>query len=1302
MAAAQPLPQNLPVGPLTAQSLQNLPNAARVWDPNAGALSVGDGGQPMTGQGHPQLGANVQQLAAAHHQHNAQNGMVNPAMVNAQGGVDLTQHQGSGFVAGGQGQHMQGGPQNQGQGSSHVSNFTTTSQVYPASQVTQLPLREFIANVVNGLAQYVSVSAVRILETIRGRAAELHIPAQYVLDLWTYTCTLVGQYELDNDVRDIMHNKLGFSGMIGGPAYAQLMGQAVGHRAASMCAEFFLSYAPNLSGYNTWMNNLPSSNDLFQVMQNNYSAASGSHLRPQPTWGKQTFLALVATHPDAQRMFQSQLESAKQQGMNLNVVAGGAAPGFANGNAQANGRVQVRVLTAEFQSQLHETVKNMLQYNASHQETAKDALECLMMDQENWERHFIQMPILQTLYQSNHHVFSTWHPAINDYVNAPERINSRNEDLNIQTRTWLLANHDVAQQAARQGASSSTSNQMMDPNATTNDAQMLSNLRLALNNDELRTYHNLLQKQQMGGSMHPQEMQTLNMLNSKTNSVSAAASTSTTTTSPASASQLVDLLSRALALAGVSAGQGQGGTPAGNPQQQGGMNVLAGSGIVNPGATTSASTSITAGPQQAAGGAGNQMNPMPNQMSGARADDPALRPVRWKTANRFEGGGDKGGGGDQYGDKNQRKTPGGGDGARGQGGLQKAGSGGWQSKRKKAFMVEDADPFDRVRGRDDLIGTSKAYNNNMGGGQHQHGSGIMGSHYNRDGRGGRYGHHQGGLLGEGGPQRPVPQSETIGALLKGTQNAYKVGAVGVADRLQMIKRQVQALLNKIAPENLDRIVDQMAEVELEKMAELEMVINLIYNKALAEDHYCETYADMVFNLKSRYRHGILYPEFPAEDGDKKNTFHRNLLTVCQMKFETLQTDMDGEDLDASLSERERAQELAKRKKQAITNMRFIGQLFLRQLLSVKVITSVAEDLIAMDDGKSPKEYEIECACELMQNIGYTWESTLSQQKEGASASSASDRLSRYFSKLRFLKAEKIGPEENIEELVKAGKIPAGGGTKVGDFRYSKRVQFLIQGLVDLKNAGWKKKVIKLTAKKIKAYDGNVDPNETFEEEIAGKRPDYIAGKHEHFLSYVDHCSKEKQQRQKLEQKEVDAKSILALITYFEEAGDADAEKQLREEFQELCPTGSGGAIDKALGLIVQLAMQKDAKAKICSKALCVLADKGASGTKWSNVGAAVGTGLATLHDEIVDVPKADVFFKTCLKLFCAELKSTALFENFFSAMRQKVAEKSDESEDLTERKACIHKLLKTINDETSMRKESRELFAKMMADLASA
>merc|ERR1740123_2698973 len=69
-----------------------------------------------------------------------------------------------------------------------------------------------------------------------------------------------------------------------------------------------------------------------------------------------------------------------------------------------------------------------------------------------------------------------------------------------------------------------------------------------------------------------------------------------------------------------------------------------------------------------------------------------------------------------------------------------------------------------------------------------------------------------------------------------------------------------------------------------------------------------------------------------------------------------------------------AHEMQLRKKKMLANMKFIGHLFLRQLLAVKVIGQVVHDLIGIKEGL-PEEHMIECTCELLCTIGYTLDLT---------------------------------------------------------------------------------------------------------------------------------------------------------------------------------------------------------------------------------------------------------------------------------------------------------------------------------------
>jgi len=247
-------------------------------------------------------------------------------------------------------------------------------------------------------------------------------------------------------------------------------------------------------------------------------------------------------------------------------------------------------------------------------------------------------------------------------------------------------------------------------------------------------------------------------------------------------------------------------------------------------------------------------------------------------------------------------------------------------------------------------------------------------------------------------------------------------------RSDRLRRDLKSLLNKVCPENVLIIVERIANAEIGTVEELEMLISLIFEKALAEPHYSETYADMIFTLKD------WMPEFPSATTGKPVTFRAALINTCQHEFESLSTTLafDPEEL-ARLDPEEVDFQKKKKKGRVLANMKFIGQLFLREMLNAKIIGSVIQDLAKCNQADVvPEEPMLECICELLTNIGYTLESS----PIGKSA------LTSVCSRLLELKTKRDGSK----------------------FVYSKRIQFAIQGLLEIRAAGWTKKTFKASAK----------------------------------------------------------------------------------------------------------------------------------------------------------------------------------------------------------------------------------------------
>lgn len=248
------------------------------------------------------------------------------------------------------------------------------------------------------------------------------------------------------------------------------------------------------------------------------------------------------------------------------------------------------------------------------------------------------------------------------------------------------------------------------------------------------------------------------------------------------------------------------------------------------------------------------------------------------------------------------------------------------------------------------------------------------------------------------------------ALVPGT-GAYKPFQSG-----QDLEKNVLALLNKISPENFHTIVDRFAAVELKDSEELSKVIKMIFQQVLRQPFYCETYADMVKKLQDR--------TIPFKNGV---TFKRLLINACQEEFENLSASLqfatDG------LTREEVFDEKKKRKDRVLANMKFIGYLCLRKMIALRVIRGIVQELIAFEGSSDefPQEEHVECALELVQAVGSSLDH-LHQRQEGHVL------ITQFISRLTHLKTSEVD------------------GRRV----YTKRVQFQIQDVIELRAANWKK------------------------------------------------------------------------------------------------------------------------------------------------------------------------------------------------------------------------------------------------------
>jgi translation initiation factor 4G len=242
-------------------------------------------------------------------------------------------------------------------------------------------------------------------------------------------------------------------------------------------------------------------------------------------------------------------------------------------------------------------------------------------------------------------------------------------------------------------------------------------------------------------------------------------------------------------------------------------------------------------------------------------------------------------------------------------------------------------------------------------------------------------------------------------------------------REEGIQKEVLGLLNKICPENKDRIIKKLGEIQVDNSEELEIVIQIIFRKVTDDPHHCETYVDMVSNMSQIYSE----KQFPQEEGQVLD-FRRMLVNQCQNKFEDLLQSTDQIlEKPADMEQEEYDDVVRRNKTSALATMKFIGFLYLRKLIAAAVIRQVVKELLngTSENPDSPPELQVEYALELIQATGHEFDKSEKDKVQ----------LNFFFGRLNDLK--KFKRPDNKPCL-------------------SRRLQFQIQDLVDMRNQGWAK------------------------------------------------------------------------------------------------------------------------------------------------------------------------------------------------------------------------------------------------------
>ncbi|CAH2300952.1 eukaryotic translation initiation factor 4 gamma 1 isoform X1 [Pelobates cultripes] len=233
-------------------------------------------------------------------------------------------------------------------------------------------------------------------------------------------------------------------------------------------------------------------------------------------------------------------------------------------------------------------------------------------------------------------------------------------------------------------------------------------------------------------------------------------------------------------------------------------------------------------------------------------------------------------------------------------------------------------------------------------------------------------------------------------------------------KAQELVRKVRSILNKITPQTFQHLTKQVKDLSIHTEYQLKGVVEVIFEKAVAEPHFAVVYASMC--------NWLMMLEVPTEDNPEESiTFRRLLIRLCQKEFEKVEngnekTEKLQKELDAATSPREKAllkDELSdacnKARRRYQGNIKFIGELFKLKFLSEDTMKDCLMKLLNRNSEES-----IECICILLTTTGKSLEN-------------GQCRLDNYISKIDiFIKNQKT----------------------------SSRIRFLVQDMMELRKNNW--------------------------------------------------------------------------------------------------------------------------------------------------------------------------------------------------------------------------------------------------------
>lgn len=236
----------------------------------------------------------------------------------------------------------------------------------------------------------------------------------------------------------------------------------------------------------------------------------------------------------------------------------------------------------------------------------------------------------------------------------------------------------------------------------------------------------------------------------------------------------------------------------------------------------------------------------------------------------------------------------------------------------------------------------------------------------------------------------------------------------VSDEEEAKQRQLKGILNKLTPQNFEKLFEKVKSVNIDNAGTLAGVISQIFDKALMEPTFCEMYANFCYHLAGEL------PDFI--EGNEKITFKRLLLNKCQEEFERGEREQEEAnrvegDGEVKQSEQEKEEKKIRARRRMLGNIRLIGELYKKKMLTERIMHECIKKLLGQH--QNPDEEDLEALCKLMSTIG-----------EMIDHPKAKEYMDAYFDMIMNLS---------------------------NNMKLSSRMRFMLKDVIDLRNNKWRQR-----------------------------------------------------------------------------------------------------------------------------------------------------------------------------------------------------------------------------------------------------